>query len=90
LILALFNFMYFQKHMLLYAPSVSCAEIHVDLMCTFYYLFSIILESDPILVAQRVAFRSDDIPLGEQTVASVRFVLLYCLITSLRFLCRVL
>jgi len=29
------------------------------------------LESDPILVAQRVAFRSDDIPLGEQTVASV-------------------
>lgn len=31
----------------------------------------IILESDPILVAQRVAFRSDDIPLGEQTVASV-------------------
>jgi len=24
-----------------------------------------------MLVAQRVAFRSDDIPLGEQTVASV-------------------
>jgi len=31
----------------------------------------IILESDPIAVAQRIAFRSDDIPLGEQTVASV-------------------
>ena len=32
---------------------------------------SIILESDSSAVAQRVSFRSDDIPLGEQTVASV-------------------
>jgi len=31
----------------------------------------IILESDPSAVCQRVSFRSDDIPLGEQTVASV-------------------
>jgi len=31
----------------------------------------IILESDPSLVVQRVALKSDDIPLGEQTVAQV-------------------
>lgn len=31
----------------------------------------IILESDPMAVASRVSFRSDDLPLGEQTVASV-------------------
>jgi len=31
----------------------------------------IILESDAIAIAQRVSFRSDDLPLGEQTVASV-------------------
>ena len=30
------------------------------------------MESDPTAVANRVAVRSDDIPLGEQTVASVR------------------
>ncbi len=33
--------------------------------------FRIILESDPASIANRVAFRSDDIPLGEQTVAQV-------------------
>jgi hypothetical protein len=32
----------------------------------------IILESDPNAVVNRVALRSDDIPLGEQTVAQVR------------------
>ncbi|ESO06557.1 hypothetical protein HELRODRAFT_64571, partial [Helobdella robusta] len=31
----------------------------------------IILESDPMVVAQRVSVRSEDLPLGEQTVASV-------------------
>jgi len=31
----------------------------------------IVLESDPTSVVQRVAVRSDDIPLGEQTVAQV-------------------
>ena len=32
----------------------------------------IVLESDPNAVVNRVALRSDDIPLGEQTVAQVR------------------
>lgn len=31
----------------------------------------IILECDPVIISQRTAFRSDDIPLGEQTVSSV-------------------
>ena len=31
----------------------------------------IVLESDPNAVAARVAIRTDDIPLGEQTVAQV-------------------
>ncbi|CAF3121826.1 unnamed protein product [Rotaria sp. Silwood2] len=31
----------------------------------------IILESDPILITQRVQLRQDDIPLGEQTVSQV-------------------
>ena len=31
----------------------------------------IILESDPTAVVNRVALRTDDIPLGEQTVAQV-------------------
>jgi hypothetical protein len=31
----------------------------------------IILESDSTAVVNRVSFRSDDLPLGEQTVASV-------------------
>ena len=50
-----------------------------NLICGDVLFCSIILESDPILVAQRVAFRSDDIPLGEQTVASVCFLALYSL-----------
>ena len=33
----------------------------------------IILESDASAVVNRVALRTDDIPLGEQTVAQVRF-----------------
>ena len=32
----------------------------------------IVLESDPQEVVNRVALRTDDIPLGEQTVAQVR------------------
>jgi len=47
------------------------------MLLIFVYVCSIILESDPILVAQRVAFRSDDIPLGEQTVASVCFCIVW-------------
>ncbi|CAF4190944.1 unnamed protein product, partial [Rotaria magnacalcarata] len=31
----------------------------------------IILETDPILITQRVQLRQDDIPLGEQTVSQV-------------------
>ncbi|CAF5168070.1 unnamed protein product [Rotaria magnacalcarata] len=31
----------------------------------------IILESDPMLITQRVQLRLDDIPLGEQTVSQV-------------------
>jgi hypothetical protein len=31
----------------------------------------IILESDPVLITQRVQLRQDDIPLGEQTVSQV-------------------
>ena len=34
----------------------------------------IVLESDPNAVVNRVALRSDDIPLGEQTVAQVSHV----------------
>jgi len=34
-------------------------------------LFSIILDADATSVVQRVALRTDDIPLGEQTVAQV-------------------
>ena len=38
------------------------------------YIYSIILESDPMSVTQRVNFRtSEDIPLGEQTVAQVMY-----------------
>jgi hypothetical protein len=33
--------------------------------------FRIILESDPMLITQRVQLRQDDIPLGEQTVSQV-------------------
>ena len=32
----------------------------------------IVLEADPTTVVNRVALRTDDIPLGEQTVAQVR------------------
>lgn len=38
------------------------------------YLFSIILDADASSVVQRVALRTDDIPLGEQTVAQVIFL----------------
>lgn len=34
--------------------------------------FRIILDADPVSVVQRVALRTDDIPLGEQTVAQVK------------------
>lgn len=35
------------------------------------YFFRIILESDPMLITQRVQLRQDDTPLGEQTVSQV-------------------
>jgi hypothetical protein len=35
--------------------------------------YRIILESDPMLITQRVQLRQDDIPLGEQTVSQVRY-----------------
>lgn len=39
----------------------------------YYYHYRIILESDPMLITQRVQLRQDDIPLGEQTVSQVSF-----------------
>lgn len=39
----------------------------------FYINCSIILEADSGAVVQRVALRTDDIPIGEQTVAQVSF-----------------
>lgn len=41
------------------------------------YYFSIILEADSGSVVQKVALRTDDIPLGEQTVTQV--IILICL-----------
>jgi len=39
----------------------------------FIWFFKrIILESDPMLITQRVQLRQDDIPLGEQTISQVR------------------
>lgn len=40
-------------------------------------LFRIILDADASSVVQRVALRTDDIPLGEQTVAQVIFNIKY-------------
>ena len=37
----------------------------------FFLILRIILESDPLLITQRVQLRQDDIPLGEQTVSQV-------------------
>ena len=34
----------------------------------------IILEADPAALVARVALRADDIPLGEQTVAQVKYI----------------
>ena len=39
----------------------------------YFNYFSIILDADATSVVQRVALRTDDIPLGEQTVAQVSF-----------------
>lgn len=38
-------------------------------LCDIIFFFSIILDADATSVVQRVALRTDDIPLGEQTVA---------------------
>lgn len=37
------------------------------------FFYSIILEADSAAVVQRVALRTDDIPIGEQTVAQVSY-----------------
>ena len=39
----------------------------------FLLNFRIVLEADALSVVQRVALRTEDIPLGEQTVAQVTF-----------------
>jgi coatomer subunit zeta len=39
-----------------------------------YIFYSIILEADSGAVVQRVALRTDDIPIGEQTVAQVSYI----------------
>jgi len=39
------------------------------------YVFRVILEADPGCVVQKVALRTDDIPIGEQTVAQVSTLL---------------
>jgi len=38
-----------------------------------FIFYSIILEADSGAVVQRVALRTDDIPIGEQTVAQVSY-----------------
>lgn len=47
----------------------------IILYVTFAYYkkcyYRIILDADPTNIVQRVALRTDDIPLGEQTVAQV-------------------
>ena len=42
-----------------------------NIMMCFVLFFRIIMEADSSAVVQRVALRTDDIPLGEQTVAQV-------------------
>ena len=37
----------------------------------------VLLEADPAAVVARVAIRTDDIPLGEQTVAQVRIAQIF-------------
>jgi len=44
-------------------------KIQSNLLC--FVFFRIIMEADSSAVVQRVALRTDDIPLGEQTVAQV-------------------
>lgn len=48
--------------------------------------YRIILDADATSVVQRVALRTDDIPLGEQTVAQVIFLLVLIPLASLSFL----
>lgn len=48
---------------------------HLIFWIMYYFILCtrIVLEADSTSVVQRVAVRSDDIPLGEQTVAQVRY-----------------
>lgn len=43
------------------------------LITTTFIFYRIILEADSGAVVQRVALRTDDIPIGEQTVAQVNY-----------------
>ena len=43
----------------------------IKFVFVFFFLFRIIMESDPLLITQRVQLRQDDVPLGEQTVSQV-------------------
>lgn len=47
------------------------------------FFFRIILDADATSVVQRVALRTDDIPLGEQTVAQVIFSIRYSIFIDL-------
>lgn len=59
-------------------------DLKTFLILIFYFLLtdfncSIILDADATSVVQRVALRTDDIPLGEQTVAQVSWIIvIYC------------
>ena len=43
----------------------------------------IVMESDANSLVQRVAVRSEDIPLGEQTVAQVSLIAIFCQIKEI-------
>ena len=48
-------------------------------------MLRIIMENDAIAISQKVIFRSDDIPLGEQTVAQVTIILLSVIFCKKKF-----
>lgn len=51
---------------------IECAIcIAIEVLTWFCVFFRIILDADPASIVQRVALRTDDIPIGEQTVAQV-------------------
>ena len=62
------NVSYIHNKFCKYQLNLNLNYVEDQLICL---LISIILECDPTIVSQRAAFRTDDIPIGEQTVASV-------------------